>query len=148
RQPGRPPIDGRPLVLAGAPAVGVRLPAGGRGVPEPDRAVVEGAAVAGAEGPAVRVVAADRGGGGAGDGLLARPPPPVRLGPPAATPAQALTRHRRGPGRPLTWRMNHLVECPHKSGRKSRWIAARADESSPTPQSPMTVHPGGIMRRT
>src|SRR5262249_22254047 len=97
------------LLFSLAPAVGVRLPAGGRRLPDPDRAVVEGAAVAGAEGPAVRVVAADRGGGRAGDWLLERPPPPVRLGPPTATPAQALTRHRRGPGRPLTWRVNHFA---------------------------------------
>ena len=45
-----------------APAVGVRLPADVRGVPEPDRAVVEGAQVAGVEGAAVR----DLGGGAAG----------------------------------------------------------------------------------
>ena len=42
-QPAGAPGDRRAAVRAGAPAVGVRLPAEVRGVPEPDRAVVEGA---------------------------------------------------------------------------------------------------------
>ena len=50
RQPERPPGDRRAAVLPGPSALGVRLPAEVRRVPEPDRAVVEGAAVAGAEG--------------------------------------------------------------------------------------------------
>ena len=44
RQPAGPPGDRRAAVPPGASAVGVRLPAEVRGVPEPDRAVVEGAA--------------------------------------------------------------------------------------------------------
>ena len=54
-----PPGDRRAAVPPGPPAVGVRLPAEVRGVPEPDRAVVEGAAVAGAEGAAVRDLGGD-----------------------------------------------------------------------------------------
>src|SRR5262249_42674755 len=124
RQPGGPPGDRHAVVLAGPPAVGVRVPAGGRGVPEPDRAVVEGAAVAGAEGPPVPVVAGGRGGRGAGDGVLERAPAPVPLGAPTPAPTQALARRGRRPGRPLTWRMNHLVSGPSAtsfpSGEKRR----------------------------
>src|SRR5262249_57924022 len=54
RQPTGAPGDGRLAVFAGAPTVGVCLPAEVRGVLEPDRAVVEGAAVAGPEGAARR----------------------------------------------------------------------------------------------
>jgi hypothetical protein len=95
------------LLFSLAHPVGVRVPADVRGVPEPDRTVVEGAPVAGAEGPAVRDVAIDRGGRGPGDGLLERSPAPVRVGQTTAAPAQAITRRGYRPGRPVTWRMHH-----------------------------------------
>src|SRR5436853_6203448 len=104
RSPRGPWTGWRP----GPPPVGVRLPAEVRRVPEPDRAVVEGAAVTGPEGPAVRNVGAGVRGGGAGDRILERPPAPVRLGPPASPPAAAVTGRGRGARRPVTWRMHHL----------------------------------------
>ena len=73
RDPGQPlgaPGGGRAAVQSGPPALGVRVPARLRGVPEPDRSVVEDAALAGAEGPPLRDLGRDRAGGGGGDGLL------------------------------------------------------------------------------
>src|SRR5271157_1922148 len=97
-----------PVVLAGPPAVGVRLPAEVCGVSEPDRAVVEGIAVAGVEGSAVR----DLGGGlprrRGGDGLLEPASAPVPLGPAASAPAEATAGDRGSPRRQGTYRMNHL----------------------------------------
>jgi transposase len=54
-QPAGPPGNGRAPVQLGPPALGVRVPADVRGVP--DRAVVEGTPVARPQGPAVRDVA-------------------------------------------------------------------------------------------
>jgi len=53
------------------------------------RAVVEGAAFAGLEGPTLRDLGRDRAGRGSGDGVLERAPSPVRLGPQAPAPTQA-----------------------------------------------------------
>ena len=56
-------------------------------LPEPDRAVVEGAAVAGAEGPALRDLGRGLPRRSGRPRVLERPPAPVRLGPPAAPSA-------------------------------------------------------------
>jgi hypothetical protein len=40
---------------------------------------------------------------------VGRAPPPVRVGPSAETPAEAITRRRLCSERPVTWRMNQLV---------------------------------------
>ncbi len=97
RRPPGAPGHRRAAVEPGAPAVGVRLPAEVRGVPEPDRAVVEGAQVAGVEGPAVRDLGRGVPRRRRGDGLRERASASVRLGPPTATPAAPPPRHR---GRP------------------------------------------------
>jgi len=80
-----------------AAARGVRLPTEVRGVPEPDRAVVEGAAELSVEGTTLRDVGEGLSRGRGGDGLLEPAPPSVRLGPtpsPSAPPPPG--RRRRG----------------------------------------------------
>jgi hypothetical protein len=69
------------------PPLGVRLPAEVCGVPEPDRAMVEGAAESGAEGAEVQDVGGGVPGGRGGHGLLEQASPSVRLGSPSASPA-------------------------------------------------------------
>src|SRR4051812_37341911 len=61
-QSQRPQRHRCPLVRARPPALGVRVPAQVCGLPEPDRAVVENPALAGAQGPPLRGLARDRGG--------------------------------------------------------------------------------------
>jgi hypothetical protein len=85
---------------------GHRLPADVRGVPEPDRAAVEGAQVAGSGRPAVRDVGGGVRGGRVGHGLLERPPPPIRLGPASAPPARATAGSRPRAVRHVTCRMH------------------------------------------
>jgi hypothetical protein len=97
------------VLLFGPPAsaLGVRLPAQVRRLPEPDRAVVEGAALAGSQGPPLRGLGRDRRGGRAGHRLLERAPASVRLGPPAPSPPAAALRDR---GRPKTY--TDLADAP------------------------------------
>src|SRR5205823_14728406 len=88
-QPGQPPGAGRAALLPGAPALGVRVPAEVRALPEPDRALVEGAAQPRAPGAALRDVGGGVRGGAGGDRLLERAPPPLRVGPPTPPPGAA-----------------------------------------------------------
>src|SRR6476659_6930987 len=114
-----------------APAVGVRVPAAVRGVPEPDRAVVEGAQVTGAEGQGVHDVGRGVRRGRRGDGLLERSPAPVRLGPPAAPPAETEAGGGTRALRHVTCRMHHIKGTSHsgqtmmrdQTARKLIWIS-------------------------
>src|SRR4029453_4603903 len=101
RQLERAPGHGRAAVHAGAPARGDCLPA--------HRAVVEGVALAGPEGPALRDLGGDRSGRGASDNLLERPPASLRLGSPASPQGTPPTWYRPRPKSCLTCRMNHLA---------------------------------------
>jgi hypothetical protein len=85
----------------------VRLPAHLRRLPEPDRAVVEGAALTGARRPSLRGLGRGRSRCRAGHHLLERAPAPLRLGPAAASSAAAPPRHRH-PAKTCT----HLADAP------------------------------------
>src|SRR3712207_3598731 len=116
RQAERAPGHGRAAVHAGAPALGDGLPAQVRRLSQPDRAVVEGAALAGPEGPTLRDLGGDRLGRGASDNLLERPPAPLPLGSSASPQGTPPTWHRPRPKSCLTCRMNHqaaISACPH-----------------------------------
>lgn len=102
-----PPMCCRPC---SRPRAGDGAPAAARGLAQPDRAVAGGAALAGAEGPAVRELGQDRARGGAGDGLLGRPPASVRLGPAAPASATPPAWDRSAAKSSLTCRMNHLED--------------------------------------
>jgi hypothetical protein len=99
----------RAAVRAGAPAVEVRVPPEVRGVPDLDRALVEGAVVPLTEGTAVRDLGRRVPRHRRGDGVLEQAPASVRLGPTAATPAAAPAGHRGRPRYQTTCRMNHLL---------------------------------------
>src|SRR5262249_15211532 len=73
----------------------VRLPAHIRRLPEPDRAVVEGAALAGAQGAALRDLGGGGRGGAGGDRLLEHPPASLRVGPTTPTPSGTQSGDRR-----------------------------------------------------
>jgi hypothetical protein len=83
-----------PLVRTRPSAPGVRLPAQIRGLPQSDRAVVKGPALAGAEGPPLRGLARDRRGRPARHRVLERAQPPLPAGPPTAPPHRAPSRDR------------------------------------------------------
>src|SRR4051794_1066415 len=97
RQPQHPPRARRAAVQPAASALGVRVPAHLRRLPEPDRALVESAALAGAEGPPFRSLGRDRGGRRSRHGLLERSPASIHLGSSTASSAVAPPRDR---GRP------------------------------------------------
>src|SRR4051812_553612 len=89
-----------------------------------DRALVEGAALAGAQGAPVRGLGRDRADRRAGHRLLERPQAPVRLGPAQAPPAIPPPRYRRCP------RTYHdLADAPYSSH-------ARAPGSVPAGDAP------------
>ena len=92
---------------------GIQPPSRQRGephgsLPEPDRALVEGAALAGAQRASLRSLDRDRGGGRAGDGLRERPPAPARLGSAAPAPTTPPAWDRSAAKSGLTCRMHHL----------------------------------------
>src|SRR5215211_3714161 len=105
RQPEQPPWRRRAAVHAGAPALGDGVPAEIRRLPQPDRAVVEGAARARLGGTALRDLGRGHRGHRASHRLLERAPPSLRLGTPP--PPAPETRHRAPAQGCMTCRMNH-----------------------------------------
>src|SRR5262249_31845406 len=91
-QPQHAPRRRRAAVLAGPPALGVRLPARVRGVPQPDRALVEGPALARLQGPALRDVGRAGRRRGPGHRPLAPPPAPPSPGAAAGATSRAALR--------------------------------------------------------
>src|SRR4029079_16864722 len=89
-------------------ALGVRVPAHLRGVPEPDRTLVEGAALAGFERTPLRGLGRDRGARRRGHGVRERSPASIRLGATAPPSSAPPPRHR---GRPKTY--TDLADAPH-----------------------------------
>lgn len=98
-----------------AAARGVRLPTEVRGVPEPDRAVVEGAEVVGVERTSVRDLAGDLSSRRRGDVLLEQASP-LRMGTKAASSPSSTARNSHRPRRQGTCRMNHLDRKPRAIG--------------------------------
>lgn len=94
-QPQHPPRARRLALRLGPPALVVRLPAAVRRLPQSDRAVVEGAALARAQGAALRVLGRALACRRTRDRLLERPQASVHLGPSAAPPAAPPARRRR-----------------------------------------------------
>lgn len=85
------------LTPAHAPTLGVRLSAHLRGLPEPDRTLVEDLALAGAQRPSLRNLGRDLPGGEPSNRLLERPQTSLCLGAtPTASPASP-TRHCASP---------------------------------------------------
>lgn len=111
-KPPGAPGHRRFIVRVVAPAVGVRDPAEVRGAPQPNRAVVEGAEVAGAEGAAVRDVGRRVPRHRGGDGPLEQASPPVRLGPETTPPVAATAGSRRRSECEMTCQMHYLGRPP------------------------------------
>jgi len=88
------PRAGCVAVLPCTPALGVRVPAQVRGVPQPDRAVVEDAAQPGAQRQAVRDVGGGNEGDRGSDGVLEQAQAPLRLGAAPKAPGAPQPRHR------------------------------------------------------
>src|SRR5215217_1648575 len=89
------------------PALGVRVPAQVCGLPQPDRAVVEDPALAGAQGPPLRGLARDRGGCPVRHRVLERAQAPLPVGPQTAPPHRASPRVR-----PHAKCLSNLADAP------------------------------------
>jgi hypothetical protein len=110
------------LLFRSAPsALGVRLPARLRGLPEPDRALVEDFALSGLEGAPLRGLGRDRAGSRTGHRLLERAQAPVPLGPAATPPPTPSLRDCR---RPETH--THLADEPVRDLAGDRYASGRS----------------------
>src|SRR5215208_51638 len=107
RQSRQPPRPRRAALHAGAPALGDGVPAEIRRLPQPHRALVEGAALAGSRRPALRDLGRGHRSHRTSDRLLERAPPSLHLG--TATPPSSASpaRHRALAQGRMTCRMNH-----------------------------------------
>src|SRR5215217_6854871 len=92
-----PQRAGRASVQPAPSALGVRLPAQVRGLPEPDRALVEDPALLGAEGPPLRDLGRDRARRRTRNRLLERAQTSLHLGPSPASSDAPPSRPRRYP---------------------------------------------------
>jgi transposase len=108
RQPGQPPRPRRAAVHAGASALRDGVPAEIRRLPQPDRAVMEGAALLRPSGTPLRDLGRGLRGGRSGHGVLERTSPSPPLGTKAPPSTAPPARHRAAAQGRMTCRMNHL----------------------------------------